>query len=62
MTVCTINNINNMYPNEVFINNHIDIIVKYHQAPEFTVRFVPCNGCGNVSSDLSPSILPYPFC
>eukprot|EP00045_Choanoeca_perplexa_P006836 m.59199 g.59199 ORF g.59199 m.59199 type:complete len:679 (-) comp13812_c0_seq1:62-2098(-) len=36
MTVCTINNINNMYPKEVFINNHIDIIVKYHQAPEFT--------------------------
>ncbi|EDQ87579.1 uncharacterized protein MONBRDRAFT_37855 [Monosiga brevicollis MX1] len=35
MTICTINNINNMYPKEVFLNNHVDIIVKYHQAPEF---------------------------
>eukprot|EP00049_Salpingoeca_infusionum_P017951 m.355098 g.355098 ORF g.355098 m.355098 type:complete len:674 (-) comp17178_c0_seq1:7542-9563(-) len=35
MTICTRNNINNMYPNEVFINNHVDITIKYHESEEF---------------------------
>ncbi len=38
MTVCTMGNIDNMYEEEVFINNHVDIIIDYHVAPEFEVR------------------------
>ena len=38
LTACTMRNIGNMYQNEVFINNHIDIIIRYHEAPEFEVR------------------------
>eukprot|EP01147_Barroeca_monosierra_P007166 gene7166-9647_t len=34
-TSCTMRNINNMHPGEVFINNHVDIIVRYHESPEF---------------------------
>jgi hypothetical protein len=49
MTVCTINNINNMFAQEVFLSNHVDLIVKYHQAPEFSVRTITC---------VSP---PFPF-
>lgn len=36
MTVCTVNTIANMYPEEVFINNHIDIQIDYHESAEFT--------------------------
>lgn len=36
MTVCTVTTIANMYPEEVFINNHVDIKILYHQSPEFT--------------------------
>jgi transmembrane 9 superfamily protein 2/4 len=35
MTVCTVNTIANMYPEEVFINNHVDITVDYHESAEF---------------------------
>lgn len=35
LTLCTANNIINMYPEEVFINNHVDIVVKYHESDEF---------------------------
>lgn len=38
MTVCTVHNIDNMYAEEVFINNHIDLVIDYHTAPEFEVR------------------------
>jgi transmembrane 9 superfamily protein 2/4 len=36
MTVCTVNTIANMYPEETFLNNHIDIVIDFHEAPEFT--------------------------
>eukprot|EP00039_Didymoeca_costata_P004086 m.71244 g.71244 ORF g.71244 m.71244 type:complete len:673 (-) comp12228_c0_seq1:228-2246(-) len=36
MTVCTVNTIANMYPEEIFLNNHVDIIIDYHQSTEFT--------------------------
>ncbi|EGD73981.1 transmembrane 9 superfamily member 2 [Salpingoeca rosetta] len=35
LTACTLRNINNMYQNEMFINNHVDIIIRYHESPEF---------------------------
>lgn len=41
LTICTVNNIANLYPEETFINNHIDIIVKYHESSEFEVRRMP---------------------
>ena len=36
MTICTVNTISNMYPEEVFINNHVDIIIDFHESEEFT--------------------------
>lgn len=35
LTICTVNNIANLYPEETFINNHIDIVIKYHESDEF---------------------------
>jgi len=36
MTICTVNTISNMYPEEVFINNHVDIVIDFHESTEFT--------------------------
>lgn len=36
MTICTVNTISNMYPEEVFINNHMDITIDFHESEEFT--------------------------
>lgn len=36
MTVCTAATIGNLYAHETFINNHVDLIVSYHQSSEFT--------------------------
>lgn len=36
MTICTVNTISNMYPEEVFINNHVDITIDFHESIEFT--------------------------
>jgi hypothetical protein len=36
MTICTVNTISNMYPEEVFVNNHIDLVIDFHESTEFT--------------------------
>eukprot|EP00038_Savillea_parva_P007385 m.169803 g.169803 ORF g.169803 m.169803 type:complete len:664 (-) comp13147_c0_seq1:107-2098(-) len=36
MTICTVNTISNMYPEEVFINNHVDLVIDFHESAEFT--------------------------
>eukprot|EP00051_Salpingoeca_urceolata_P027570 m.482144 g.482144 ORF g.482144 m.482144 type:complete len:649 (-) comp22435_c0_seq1:210-2156(-) len=36
LTVCTVSNIQNLYPEETFINNHIDFTIKIHRSSEFT--------------------------
>jgi len=36
MTICTVNTISNMYPEETFINNHVDIVIDFHESVEFT--------------------------
>lgn len=36
MTICTVSTIQNMYPEEVFINNHVDIAIDFHESPEFS--------------------------
>lgn len=69
LTACTMRNIGNMYQNEVFINNHIDIIIRYHEAPEFEgarvvgVEVQPRSIKHESSTDLdcSPNRPPQPF-
>eukprot|EP00036_Acanthoecidae_sp_10tr_P016848 CAMPEP_0206308858 /NCGR_PEP_ID=MMETSP0106_2-20121207/12079_1 /ASSEMBLY_ACC=CAM_ASM_000206 /TAXON_ID=81532 /ORGANISM="Acanthoeca-like sp., Strain 10tr" /LENGTH=732 /DNA_ID=CAMNT_0053739917 /DNA_START=132 /DNA_END=2325 /DNA_ORIENTATION=+ len=36
MTICTVNTISNMYPEETFINNHVDLVIDFHESTEFT--------------------------
>eukprot|EP00729_Bicosta_minor_P007009 gene7009-26126_t len=69
MTVCTVNTIANMYPEEVFINNHVDIVIDYHEAEEFTgarivgVQVSPRSlGHKSVTElDCGPAAEPQPF-
>lgn len=35
MTVCTAQTISNMFANELFLNNHIDFTISYHNSEEF---------------------------
>jgi len=35
LTICTAQTIANMYSNELFLNNHIDFVISYHNSDEF---------------------------